>query len=90
MVIVSHLFSFLGKISGTDVTRMSHICPCLGLSISRQPHLAQKPLWKVSFSEWFYVQSVSITLCWKPFGTINYKMGKLKSVSHCLSHILNV
>lgn len=37
MVIVSHLFSFLGKISGTDVTRMSHICPCLGLSISRQP-----------------------------------------------------
>lgn len=35
MVVISHLFS--GKISGTDATHASHICPCLGLSISQQP-----------------------------------------------------
>ncbi|MCI8707782.1 MAG: hypothetical protein HFH44_13930 [Lachnospiraceae bacterium] len=47
-------------------------------------HLAQKTLWKASFSERFYVQSVSITLCWKPFGIINYKMGKLKKIMSCI------
>ena len=37
MVVVSHLFSFYGKISGADLTHASQICPCLELSISRQP-----------------------------------------------------
>ena len=38
MVVVSHLFLFLWKkILGADLTRMSQICPCLELSISRQP-----------------------------------------------------
>ena len=40
MVDDSRLFSFLGEeISGDDVTRMNHIVPCFGLSISRQPPL---------------------------------------------------
>ena len=37
MVVVSHLFSFYGKILGADLTHMNQICPCLELSISRQP-----------------------------------------------------
>ncbi len=37
MVVVSHLFLFLCKNFREDVTRMSHIFPCLELSISRQP-----------------------------------------------------
>ena len=41
MVVVSHLFLFLWKkILGADLTRMSQICPCLELSISRQPLFA--------------------------------------------------
>ncbi len=43
-----------------------------------------KALWKASFPERFYVQSVSITLCWKPFGTMNCKMGKLKFLVDCI------
>ena len=30
-------FSFYGKVSGADLTYTSQICPCLELSISRQP-----------------------------------------------------
>lgn len=37
MVVVSHLFLFLWKNFRADLTRMSQICPCLELSISRQP-----------------------------------------------------
>ena len=39
MVVVSHLFLFLWESFGADATRMSHICPYLELSISRQPLL---------------------------------------------------
>ena len=38
MVVVSHLFLlFMKKVSGSDLTHVSQICPCLELSISRQP-----------------------------------------------------
>lgn len=32
------VLSFHGKISGAGVIRMNHSRPCIGLSISRQPH----------------------------------------------------
>ena len=38
MVVVSHLFSFLQKVSGGGVIRTNHTSPCLELPISRQPH----------------------------------------------------
>ena len=37
MVIVSHLFSFLQKVSGVGVIRTNYIYPCLERSISRHP-----------------------------------------------------
>ena len=40
-------FSFYGKVLGADLTHASQICPCLELSISRQPLLCvKKKLWK--------------------------------------------
>ena len=44
MVVVSHLFSFLQKVSGGGVIRTNHTSPCLELPISRQPHYTQAPL----------------------------------------------
>ena len=37
-------FSFYGKVSGADLTYTSQICPCLELSISRQPLSVRKPI----------------------------------------------
>lgn len=54
------------KISGADLTRMSQICPCLELSISRQSlfHTSIKCLLKFSCF-WRFFSSCSWCLCWR-------------------------
>ena len=41
-------FSFYEKVSGADLTHVSQICPCLELSISRQPDFAFSGLFRKS------------------------------------------